>query len=59
MNRDKDGKLCGDVSKKLYTNDKLLITPVPGSVGPMTVLSLLDNTYQSYARRLNSFTQTD
>lgn len=44
MNRDADGKLCGDVAKSLYSNGKLLITPVPGSVGPMTILSLIDNT---------------
>ena len=44
MNRNADGKLCGDVSKELYNNSKLLITPVPGSVGPMTILSLIENT---------------
>ena len=44
MNRDTEGKLCGDVSKDLYNHNKLLITPVPGSIGPMTILSLIENT---------------
>lgn len=40
-NRDKDGKLCGDVS--LPADNKNIVTPVPGGVGPLTVLGLLDN----------------
>lgn len=48
INRDEDGKLCGDVD---YTNvvDKVkAITPVPGGVGIMTVTHLLYNTLQCY-----------
>ena len=44
MNRDKDGKLCGDVD---FDNVKVkcsYITPVPGGVGPMTITMLLKNT---------------
>lgn len=40
-NRDENGKLCGDVR----FNEMLghCISPVPGGVGPMTVLSLIEN----------------
>ena len=40
-NRDDNGKLCGDVT--LSDSSPLLVTPVPGGVGPMTVLGLMDN----------------
>lgn len=44
MNRDENGKLCGDVD---YDNVEPLasyITPVPGGVGPMTIAMLMQNT---------------
>lgn len=44
MNRDENGKLCGDVD---YANVEPIagaITPVPGGVGPMTIAMLLKNT---------------
>ena len=44
MNRDENGKLCGDVD---YENVKEIagaITPVPGGVGPMTIAMLMKNT---------------
>lgn len=44
MNRDENGKLCGDIDKELYDSEKYLITPVPGGVGTTTVISLLANT---------------
>ena len=43
INRDEDGKLCGDVdfdAVKTYCDN---ITPVPGGVGPMTVAELMKN----------------
>ena len=40
---DENGKLCGDCSKDLYDEVKW-ITPVPGGVGPMTMVSLMNNT---------------
>lgn len=49
MNRDKNGKLCGDVdfddikNSKFNTYYTTYITPVPGGVGPMTVASLIQN----------------
>lgn len=36
-----DGKLCGDASKDINCN---ILTPVPGGVGPLTVMSLITNT---------------
>jgi len=43
MNRDDDGKLCGDVDFAAAAERAAAITPVPGGVGPMTIASLLDN----------------
>lgn len=47
MNRDADGKLCGDVDFDAAAERAAWITPVPGGVGPMTIASLLENTLQA------------
>lgn len=47
MNRDADGKLCGDVDYDSVKQIASAITPVPGGVGPMTITMLLKNTLQS------------
>ena len=47
MNRDDDGKLCGDVDFAAAAERAAWITPVPGGVGPMTIASLLQNTLQA------------
>lgn len=44
MNRDEDGKLCGDVDFDAVAEKSTAITPVPGGVGPMTRAMLLENT---------------
>jgi len=44
MNRDEDGKLCGDVDYAAVEPIAGFITPVPGGVGPMTIAMLLKNT---------------
>jgi len=44
MNRDENGKLCGDVDFASVEPKASLITPVPGGVGPMTRAMLLQNT---------------
>ena len=44
MNRDADGKLCGDVDFAAVEPHCSAITPVPGGVGPMTITMLLCNT---------------
>lgn len=46
-----DDKLCGDTDYENIKNKCSYITPVPGGVGPMTVVSLLDNTYNAYKRQ--------
>ena len=44
MNRDAEGKLCGDVDFAGVEPKVSAITPVPGGVGPMTITELLQNT---------------
>lgn len=44
INRDKNGRLCGDVDFENVKEKVSYITPVPGGVGPMTVAMLMDNT---------------
>ncbi len=44
MNRDENGKLCGDVDFNNVSKKTSYITPVPGGVGPMTITMLLKNT---------------
>lgn len=44
MNRDPEGKLCGDVDFAAAMQHASWITPVPGGVGPMTIATLLSNT---------------
>ena len=47
MNRDENGKLCGDICKEAVENC-CAYTPVPGGVGPMTVISLCENVIEFY-----------
>ena len=44
MDRDENGKLCGDVDYEAVKDKASYITPVPGGVGPMTITMLLYNT---------------
>lgn len=44
MNRNEQGKLCGDVDFDAVEKKASYITPVPGGVGPMTIATLLKNT---------------
>lgn len=48
MDRDENGKLCGDVDYAEVAPKCSYITPVPGGVGPMTVTMLLQNTVKAY-----------
>ena len=48
MNRTDDGKLCGDVDFENVKEKASFITPVPGGVGPMTICSLMKNTYELF-----------
>lgn len=44
INRDENGKLCGDVDFEEVKEKTSYITPVPGGVGPMTITMLMYNT---------------
>ena len=44
MDRDENGKLCGDVDFEDCKEKAGYITPVPGGVGPMTIAMLMKNT---------------
>ena len=50
MNRNAQGKLCGDVDFDGVKNVAGYITPVPGGVGPMTITMLLVNTLEAAER---------
>jgi len=47
MNRDENGKLCGDVDYDRVSEIAGAITPVPGGVGPMTIAMLMKNTLKA------------
>jgi methylenetetrahydrofolate dehydrogenase (NADP+) / methenyltetrahydrofolate cyclohydrolase len=53
MNRDDQGKLCGDVAYDEVKEKAGYITPVPGGVGPMTIAMLMFNTMKSAKNHLN------
>ena len=50
MNRNEEGKLCGDVDFAGVKEVASYITPVPGGVGPMTITMLLVNTMEAAER---------
>jgi methylenetetrahydrofolate dehydrogenase (NADP+)/methenyltetrahydrofolate cyclohydrolase len=47
MNRNSEGKLCGDVDFDNVKDKCSFITPVPGGVGPMTIAMLMENTLRA------------
>lgn len=49
MNRDENGKLCGDCRRDVYDKASYF-TPVPGGVGPMTRAVLMENTMAAAVR---------
>ena len=52
INRDENNKLCGDVDYDAVEAYCDAITPVPGGVGPMTVVELLRNTVEAWRRNI-------
>ena len=52
MNRDENGRLCGDVDYEAVKEVAGAVTPVPGGVGPMTIAMLMTNTVEAVERRL-------
>lgn len=59
MNRDENGKLCGDVDFEDVKNKASFITPVPGGVGPMTIAMLMRNTLAATKLQINSVRRVD
>lgn len=51
INRNAEGKLCGDVDFQSVKEKASFITPVPGGCGPMTIAMLMKNTYNSAVYR--------
>ncbi len=51
MNRDENGKLCGDVDFDSVKDVAGYITPVPGGVGPMTIAMLMKNNLNAYKQQ--------
>ena len=51
MNRDENGKLCGDVDFDDVVETAGYLTPVPGGVGPMTIAMLMQNTLEAACSR--------
>ncbi len=53
MNRNSEGKLCGDVDFENVKDKCSAITPVPGGVGPMTIAMLMQNTVTAAKKQNN------
>ncbi|WP_442886184.1 bifunctional 5,10-methylenetetrahydrofolate dehydrogenase/5,10-methenyltetrahydrofolate cyclohydrolase [Companilactobacillus sp. HBUAS56275] len=53
MDRDENGKLCGDVDFDDVKDQVSMITPVPGGVGPMTITALVDQVIELAEGRAN------
>ncbi len=54
MDRDENGKLCGDVDFDEVEPKSSMITPVPGGVGPMTITMLMQNTITAEKAKANA-----
>ncbi|KRL68376.1 bifunctional methylenetetrahydrofolate dehydrogenase/methenyltetrahydrofolate cyclohydrolase [Companilactobacillus versmoldensis] len=53
MDRDENGKLCGDVDFDDVKDTASMITPVPGGVGPMTITALMEQVIELAEDRAN------
>ncbi|GEO78284.1 bifunctional 5,10-methylene-tetrahydrofolate dehydrogenase 5,10-methylene-tetrahydrofolate cyclohydrolase [Companilactobacillus mindensis DSM 14500] len=53
MDRDENGKLCGDVDFDDVKDKAAMMTPVPGGVGPMTITALVDQVIELAEGRAN------
>ncbi len=47
INYDDEGNLCGDVDFEAVSQKASALTPVPGGVGPMTIATLMENTWKA------------
>lgn len=52
-NMDENGKFCGDADFDNLENFVRAISPSPGGVGPMTVATLIENTWKAYKNQHN------
>lgn len=52
-NMDENGKFCGDADFENLENWVHAISPSPGGVGPMTVATLIENTWKAYKNQHN------
>jgi methylenetetrahydrofolate dehydrogenase (NADP+)/methenyltetrahydrofolate cyclohydrolase len=52
-NRNKQGKMVGDVDYASVSKKASYITPVPGGVGPMTVACLMENVYKATLKQIS------
>ena len=54
INRDQNNKLCGDVDNEYFDSylKNTYVTPVPGGVGLLTRVALLQNTFEAYERKV-------
>lgn len=59
MDRDENGKLCGDVDFENVKDKCSYITPVPGGVGPMTIATLMKNTVKAAKFRITCKNKVD
>lgn len=50
INRDADGKLCGDFSESFKSMYSKIYSPVPKGVGPMTVAMLIENVWENFSK---------
>lgn len=53
INRNKDGKLVGDVDFEKVSKKASYITPVPGGAGPLTVATLMENIVKATLKQIN------
>jgi methylenetetrahydrofolate dehydrogenase (NADP+)/methenyltetrahydrofolate cyclohydrolase len=53
MNRNSLGEVCGDINYSQVESHVKAITPVPGGVGPMTIISLVQNLLQAARNQLS------
>ncbi len=54
INKNAEGKLCGDVDFEGVKDKCSAISPVPGGVGPMTIAMLMQNTHNSFLKRISA-----
>jgi len=60
INRDENGKLCGDIDyDDVRRWGNTYVTSVPGGVGLLTRVALLQNTYEAYRRKIEGETEND